>query len=810
VDYAAGVGSASVAVGDFNRDGKLDLAVTSRDTNSVSILLGNGDGTFRSHSDYATDSFPVYVGVSDFNGDGNADLAVATFSTVSILLGTGNGTFQSHVDYPAYGSRAIAIGDFNGDGTPDLAAVSINGAGLFVLLGKTNGTFSPAVSYVIGPPANLSIVAVDLDGDGKLDLAATDFGPPYTGNKISVLRGNGDGTFAPEVEYDAGLSPAALAVGDINGDGHPDLVVGNEGTSSYVSDTVSVLLNKGNGTFEGHADFKVGPGPIEMLTADFDGDGKPDLVSLNQDNSVSVLLSNGDGTFQTQVRTSVLPYSIPFVIRAIAAGDFNGDGITDLVLSLDTGPPAGPPASRQVLLGDGHGGFQVLPPTPSFAFPAAFAVADFDGDGKLDLAYPEGCYVSVAFGNGNGTFQTPVRFDFPPCGGSSIVASDFNGDGKPDLAVGILINNTTTVLMNNGTGRFRALPAIQALTPLAAADLNGDGKTDLMTGGPGFFVLLGNGDGTFQSPAIYDVNGGASRAVITDLNQDGKLDLVLETGFGSAAFVPGNGDGTFEPFGALNVWDFLSGPGTASPVVADFNGDGAPDLAVTSLTSSVVSVFLSAPQAAFFPSNLKFGYHGVKSSSLPQTIALSNPGTAPLDISAIGVTGPFSQTSNCGTSLAVGASCTIAVNFAPAAVGAAAGMLSLTDNAPQGPPLVGLSGIGTLGQVVLFAGTIYVPSLVISPSLAFGNQARGTTSAPRVVTLLNASNHALSVTRTRTLPSTIYHATNACGAALAPGAACTFSVTFSPTTFGPRRGTLLIFETGRPRLKVGRLSGTGT
>jgi hypothetical protein len=656
VDYAAGAATVSVAVGDFNRDGKLDLAVTSRDTNSVSILLGNGDGTFQPLSAYATDTLPVYVALSDFNGDGKLDLAVATFSTVSILLLNGNGTFQSHVDYPAYGSHAIAIGDFNGDGTPDLAVLGINGQGIYVLLGQGNGTFNPAVSYGIGPPINLSIVTADLDGDGKLDLAATDFGPIGGGNKISVLRGNGDGTFAPEVEYDAGLSPATVAVGDVNGDGQPDLVVGNEGTSMFVSDTVSILLNKGNGTFEGHADFKVGSGPVKMLSADFNGDAKADLLTVNQDNSVSVLLSNGDGTFQPEVRTGAISSSPPYVIRAMASGDFNGDGMTDLVLSLDVGPPTGPPASRQVLLGDGHGGFQVLPPIPSFALPAAFAVADFNGDGKLDLAYPAAgtCYVSVAFGNGDGMFQTPARYD-STCASTSIIASDFDVDGKPDLAVGSFDYNTA-ILLNNGAGKFRVLPAFQGLTPLAAADLNGDGKVDLVTGGPRFFVLLGNGDGIFHNPAVYNLNGGASRAVITDLNQDGKLDLVLETGFGSTAFVPGNGDGTFEPFGALNAWDFLSGPGTASPVVADFNGDGAPDVAVSNLASNVVSVFLSTPAAAFFPSNLKFGYHGIKSSSLSQTIALSNPGTAPLDISAIGVTGPFSQTSNCGTSLAVGAS----------------------------------------------------------------------------------------------------------------------------------------------------------
>src|SRR6266566_2284396 len=246
VNYATGNSPNSIAVGDFNRDGKLDLAVANigagNGVSSVSVLLGRGDGTFRPAINYSAGSFPQSVAVGDFNGDGKLDLAVASFgSGVSILLGNGDGTFKSPANYGESGPTSVAVGDFNGDGKLDLAVANlVTNSGLSnvrVLLGNGNGTFQPAVNYGLG--SNPSSVAVgDFNGDGKLDLAVANLGGYGNGASLSVLLGNGTGTFQPAVEYiGAGSNPSSLAVGDFNGDGRLDMAVADPNSS-----TVAVLL----------------------------------------------------------------------------------------------------------------------------------------------------------------------------------------------------------------------------------------------------------------------------------------------------------------------------------------------------------------------------------------------------------------------------------------------------------------------------------------------------------------------------------------------------------------------------------------
>jgi hypothetical protein len=237
--YLAGSEPYSVAVGDFNGDGKLDLAVANKESNNVSILLGKGDGTFGPQVTYNVGSFPLSLAVGDFNGDGKPDLAVANSSsnaspctgcTVSILLGKGDGTFRSQETY-AVGvlPYSVAVGDFNGDGKPDLAVANFgvypftSPGSVSILLGNGDGTFQPQVAYLAGDGAR-AVDAADFDGDGKLDLAVVN----YYSRTVSILRGNGDGTFRPSENYLAGVNSAALAVGDFNRDGRPDLAVAND------------------------------------------------------------------------------------------------------------------------------------------------------------------------------------------------------------------------------------------------------------------------------------------------------------------------------------------------------------------------------------------------------------------------------------------------------------------------------------------------------------------------------------------------------------------------------------------------------
>ena len=330
-DYGTGTNPASVTIGDFNGDGKLDLAAANNVGNTVSVLLGNGDGTFAAKVDYGTGTNPQSVTTGDFNGDGKLDLAVVNSynstggKTVSVLLGNGNGTFAAKVDYSVGNSPvSVTTGDFNGDGKLDLAVANsydaTGGNTVSVLLGNGNGTFAAKVDYATGH-FPYSVTVGDFNGDGKMDLAVAN----RTSNTVSILIGNGNGTFATKVDYGTGTNPASVTTGDFNGDGVLDLAAVNSynGTGG---NTVSVLLGNGNGTFAAKVDYGVGTAPISATTGDFNGDGKLDLAVANYSGyNVSVLLGNGNGTFAAKEDDGVGngPYSV-------TTADFNGDGRLDL------------------------------------------------------------------------------------------------------------------------------------------------------------------------------------------------------------------------------------------------------------------------------------------------------------------------------------------------------------------------------------------------------------------------------------------------------------------------------------------------
>jgi hypothetical protein len=276
--FAVGTQPLSVATGDFNGDGYLDVVTANQDdcssgTGSVSILLGNGDGTLQSQVQFGVGNCPQMAIVADFNGDGKLDLAVVNLgdSTVSILLGSGDGTFQPRMNYPTDANpNSLTTGDFNHDGKLDLAVGTPEGVS--ILLGKGDGTFRPQTSFPSA--ARFSITTADLNGDGKLDLfGANDDG---TGGGAVVMLGNGDGTFGAGTLYFTGRNPVYVTMGDFSNDGRLDLAV----TSSNAN-TLSILFGLGNGTFkEPAAYFNTGPTPDALAVGDFNGDGRLDVVVL--------------------------------------------------------------------------------------------------------------------------------------------------------------------------------------------------------------------------------------------------------------------------------------------------------------------------------------------------------------------------------------------------------------------------------------------------------------------------------------------------------------------------------------------------
>jgi FG-GAP-like repeat/Abnormal spindle-like microcephaly-assoc'd, ASPM-SPD-2-Hydin/Cep192 domain 4 len=806
--FATGVEPEALAAADFNGDGKLDLVTVNHGDNTVSILLSNGDGTFQPHVDYATGANPAWVAVADFNNDGKLDLAVvnATDATVTILLGNGDGTFAPGPEPP--------------------------------FLTGTNP---------------LSIAAADLNGDKKIDLVVANF----SDNTVSVFLGNGDGTFANPVTYQTGSEPHSVAIGDYSGDGKPDLIVADESPNQ-----VSVLVGNGDGTFQTHIDYGTGPGPVQVVTGDFNNDGKLDAATADiKTNEASVLIGTGDGTnvfphqehyFDLAESTSVavgdftgkgvldavyssaqanavmvfpgdgtgaLGTEVDYAVgisggnpNAVITADFNGDGKLDLAVVN----PADNTVS--ILLGNGDNTFATKKNIATTSQnPASVAVGDFDGDGKLDMASADvaGAQISVFLGNGDGTFKTETTYTT----GTSlnpqyIVAGDFNGDGRPDLAVVNQGSNNVGVFINNGDGTFAPMvPYATGQGPVAIAvgDFNRDGIPDLAVANATdstITILLGNGDGTFHSVSTPSAIASPVWIAVADFKGDGKLDLVTADMLGDEVSVLlGNGDGTFH----THV-EYSTGTGSTPVAVTtgDFNGDGCPDIATANFLNS--SVTTSPNGASVLLNNCdgtgSFTTHPRKDYAT---------GLEPLSITTGDLNGDGKL------DLVIGNSSTH-LNAVSILYGNGDGTFQTHQEyfaginptgKQQGVALGDFNNDGALDlaataesadQIVVMLNE---PTIGLFPgSLAFAGQLINTTSAAQTITVTNPGSMPLAISSI--VASSSYAATSSCPSSLALGESCSVSVTFTPTATGSVAGTLTITDNTLTSLHVLTLSGSGT
>jgi len=534
-----------------------------------------------------------------------------------------------------------------------------------------------------------------------------------------------------------------------------------------------------------------GAGGAVVMPFDFDLDGKQDVAFISQfdfSGTLEIDRGNGDGTFTkiTQSSTTAYPYDMTIA-------DFNQDGKPDIAIACydDT---------VRVTLNMGGGKFSTLKKFPAGAgFSATNVLAgDFNQDGKLDLIVM-GSVLSFLAGNGDGTFQPAIVTSSIGPGPTSFVAADFNRDGKLDVAITDGYLSALEIAFGNGDGTFQAPVDYSVVGQgLVAADFNGDHNVDLAFSDAidnTVTVMLGNADGSFQqSTMISNFGAGPFRLVVGDLNGDGHLDIASPATSGTGgAYALGNGDGTFQSAQIINFGNlsyFLA--------LADFNNDGRIDLYSLSQNGLPGSVLLQTA-ASVSQGSLTFPPQVVGTKSAPQKIVLTNVGTTPISISGFSITGSFAtsyhQQNDCPNSLAVGANCTITVIFNPQTAATCTATLNITDNAVASPQTVALSGAGSAMKAT-------------PTSLDFGNVQVGMTSQPMTVTLTNLSSFSVQIFTPTVLGD--FAQTNNCPISLNGHQSCTFSITFTPTATGSRTGTLYISDTDAGSPQTITLSGNGT
>lgn len=636
INTSCGANPTALTTADINRDGALDLAVASSASNSVSILFGNADGTFQSTATYAVGASPSAIVAADFNRDGRTDVAVANAASndVSILLANADATFLRGSTLSVGNTPdAMAAADFNRDGKVDLVVANTASNDLSVLLGMSGGLFRSATTYAAGSsPSGIAIA--DFTNDSNLDLMVAQRGS----NSIALLRGNGNGTFGSASVFPAGVAPVSVATGDFDGDGQPDVAVANSGDGSVsplfdscpapdltvaVTHSGSFAQGGSNGTFTITVR-NDGMGatfgtvsltdtlPTGLRSISMSGNG---WSCASTTCSRSDVLSAGSSYPTITLTVSIAGNTPASVVNTVnvsggsevnTANDTANDTVSvvqvpDLVISArHEGTFSAGDVGRiyRITVRNSGGGATAGTVTATLSVPSALTVTSLSGTGWNCNASSRICTRNDTLSGGAAfpdiTLQVNVASTAPSM--FSLIAN-VSGGGESNTVNDTAIDDTT-LWGKNACGSFGAPTFLQgsySTSQVETADLNGDGFLDLVSlGYQSVSVHVGKGDGSFLPAVSYPVSYYASTVRLRDVNHDSKIDIVvMQNAYNNAsiAVLPGAGDGTF---GAAVVSTI---PRSGYFVMADFNGDSYPDVAVQGYPS--VDVLIGSGTGTF-------------------------------------------------------------------------------------------------------------------------------------------------------------------------------------------------------------------
>lgn len=826
--FATGRFPYSLTAADINGDGRPDLIVANNNDNTISVLLNTTapaatTPSFAAQKTFSTDNSPISVTTVDVDGDGNLDVVAATLAnTVSVLL---NNTLGGATTPVLVAQSSFAVGqqpysvtatDLNGDGKPDL--IVANAVGTVSVLrnisvpGTGVPTFATKAIFSTGNGPQ-SVTSADINNDGKPDLIVANSGAVSNGapnpNTVSVLLNltpvnPAFVTLAPQTTFPGVLGATqtvSVTTADFNGDGLPEIIATSADSRGGSAGGAGVYLNKtipGAGTPSFEQTTRVYGRSYSATATDVNGDGKPDLIVANFDlNTVSVMLKvppPGANPLSFGSPSSFVVGSLPFIV---SAADINGDGRPDLIVTnvgdntasvlLNTTAPGAttPSFTNQQTLATGVN-------------PFSMAVADINGDGKVDL----------------------------------IVSND----DRTTKTVSVLINTTVPGAATASFGTRQSFATPDAPESVRAVDVNGDGRPDIETANTNFTVSVlfnttvpGAAAASFASQQTASTGGSRSLAA-ADFNGDGKIDLIVSSQLSKTVSILKNDTA---PYAATPSFSGLRDAGTGSfptsIAAVDVNGDGRPDLVVANPEDNTLSVILNramsvsvnsaatgtigyaAPRVGLSTSSLIFADQIISTTSQAQTITITNTGGFTLNVGTPAISGSsssdFAITGNtCTIGLAANGSCDISVDFAPTAAGSRTATLNIPSNAPSSPDVVSLSG----------NGVAQVYRLQVSGDTDFGSQRVNSTGGAHRFIIQNTGNVSIMITGISAAGAnssdfSIVGGSDLCSnKTLAVNASCTVSYAFTPSASGNRNATEEVGTNHSGTAISLTLTGTGT